>query len=58
MFMPLWSSHLALAYAQLDEFDNAWRCINEAMAAMAKAEETWFEADATPCCQACWNERK
>jgi predicted ATPase len=46
VFMPLWSSHLALAYAQLDEFDNAWRCISEAMAAVAKAEETWFEADA------------
>jgi class 3 adenylate cyclase/predicted ATPase len=46
LLIPLWSSHLALAYGQLGEFDNAWRCIGQAMAAIATTQETWCEAEA------------
>ena len=46
LLIPLWSSHLALAYAQLGEFDSAWRCIDQAMAAIATTQETWCEAEA------------
>jgi predicted ATPase len=42
---PLWLSHLATAYAQLGQFDDAWRCIGEAMTAMEITKERWFEAE-------------
>jgi hypothetical protein len=29
VWKPWYSSILALAYAALDQFDDAWRCINE-----------------------------
>ena len=31
VWMPLFLSYLARAYAALDQFDDAWRCIGEAM---------------------------
>jgi predicted ATPase len=44
-FTPLWLSHLAGAYAELGQFDDAWRCIGEAMTAVETTKERWFEAD-------------
>jgi predicted ATPase len=38
-------SYLAKANAELDKFDDAWRCIGEAMTAMETSKETWFEAE-------------
>ena len=43
--MPLHLSYLAKAYAELGQFDDAWRCIGEAMTAMETTKEKWFEAD-------------
>jgi len=43
--MPLWLSHLTRAYAELGDFDNACRCIGEAMTAAVTTKETWFEAE-------------
>ena len=40
-FLP----HLALAYAYLGKFDDAWRCIGETMTAVETTNERWFEAD-------------
>src|SRR5262249_39740933 len=40
-----WLSHLALAYADLGKFDNAWRCIGEAITAIEKSKERWHEAE-------------
>jgi predicted ATPase len=34
-----------MAYAELSQFDDAWRCLNEAMTAIERTRETWFEAD-------------
>jgi predicted ATPase len=42
---PLHMSFLASAYARLGQFDDAWRCISEAMAASEKTKETWCDAD-------------
>ena len=43
--MPMFSSHLARAYAELGQFDDAWRCIGKAMTAIETTGERWFEAD-------------
>ena len=38
-------SHLAGAYAELGQFEDAWRCIGEAMTAMETTKERWCEAE-------------
>ena len=45
VFMPKNLSDLARAYAALDQFDNAWRCIGEAMTAIETTKERWWEAE-------------
>ena len=46
--LPSHLSHLARAYAELGQFDDAWRCIGEAMSAVATTKERWFEAEVHP----------
>jgi predicted ATPase len=36
---------LARAYAEVGQFDDAWRCIGEAMAAVERTKEKWCEAE-------------
>ena len=43
--MTTWLPGLAIAYADLGQFDNAWRCIDEAMAATKITKEKIFEAE-------------
>ena len=43
--VPSHLSFLAWAYAELGQFDDAWRCIGEAMTAVETTKETWFEAE-------------
>ena len=43
--LPLYLAQLAKAYAELGQFDDAWRCIRDAMAAIETTKETWFEAE-------------
>jgi predicted ATPase len=38
-------SFLARAYADLGQFDDAWRCIGEAMTAVEATKERWCEAE-------------
>ena len=45
LYTPLWLSYLAKAYAELDQFDGAWRRIGEAMSAVATTKERWCEAE-------------
>jgi predicted ATPase len=45
LFMPTYLSTLARAYAELDQFDDAWRCIGEAMTAVETTKERWHEAE-------------
>jgi predicted ATPase len=46
MWLPLYLSSLAGAYAELGQFDDAWRCIEEARATMEITKERWWEAEA------------
>ena len=45
LWMPFWLSNLARAHAELGQFDDAWRCIGEAVTAVETTKETLFEAD-------------
>jgi class 3 adenylate cyclase/predicted ATPase len=45
LLVPFYSSCLARAYAELGQFDDAWRCSGEAMTAIETTKETWCEAE-------------
>ena len=45
LWMPFRLSHLTRAYAELGQFDDAWRCVDEAMTAMETTKEKWSEAE-------------
>jgi predicted ATPase len=40
-----WLSHLALSYANIGKFDDAWRCISEAISAVETTKERWWEPE-------------
>ena len=43
--MPWWLAHLATSNAELGQFDEAWRCLDEAMSTVERTREKWCEAD-------------
>jgi predicted ATPase len=45
LWMPFRLSHLTRAYAELGQFGDAWRCIDEAMTAMETTKERWCRAE-------------
>jgi predicted ATPase len=45
LWLPWVLSCLAKAYAELGQFDDAWRSIDEAMRAVETTKEKWCEAD-------------
>jgi len=45
LWIPFFLSHLARAYAELGQFEEAWRSIGEATAMMENTKETWCEAE-------------
>ena len=45
LWIPLHMSCLAIAYRDLDRFDEAWRCIGEATTAIETTGERWYEAE-------------
>lgn len=45
MMLPGWLPYLARAYAELAQFDDAWRCIGEAMTSVKASKERWCEAE-------------
>jgi predicted ATPase len=45
LWAPFCSANLATAYSQLGQFDDAWRCIGEAMTAVETTKAAWFEAE-------------
>ena len=45
LWMPCYLSNLARAYAQLDQFDNAWHRIGEALTAAEATKARWCEAE-------------
>jgi predicted ATPase len=38
-------SYLARTHAELGQFDDAWRCIGEAMTAVETTREKWYDAE-------------
>jgi class 3 adenylate cyclase/predicted ATPase len=45
LYLPIFLSHLSRTYAELGRFDQAWRYIGEAMAAVETTGERWYEAE-------------
>ena len=45
VWLPLHLSHLGVAHAELHRFDDAWRCIAEAVTAVETTKERWSEAE-------------
>ena len=43
--LPLYLPHLARAHAELGQFEEAWRCIGEAMTEAETTKQTWCEAE-------------
>jgi len=43
--LPAMSAYLARAHAETGHFDDAWRCIDEAMTAVEATKERWHQAD-------------
>ena len=43
--LPSFLSYLAIGYAELEQLDVAWRCIDEAIATIETTKERWFEAE-------------
>jgi predicted ATPase len=45
VFAPINLSNLARAHAEIGQFDDAWRCMGEAMTALETTNERWCEAE-------------
>jgi predicted ATPase len=45
VFLPMYWPRLARAHAELEQFEDAWRCIGEAMTAVETTKEKWCEAE-------------
>jgi class 3 adenylate cyclase/predicted ATPase len=45
VWIPFDLTHLAWAYAELNQLPDAWRCIDEALTEMKTTKEKWFEAE-------------
>src|SRR5262249_16881253 len=45
LWMPVWLSYLTGAYTELGEFDDAWRCVDEAVTAIERPKEKWGKAE-------------
>jgi predicted ATPase/class 3 adenylate cyclase len=45
LWIPWYLSCLATAHAQLGQFDDAWRCIDEAITKVETTKERWIEAE-------------
>jgi predicted ATPase len=45
VFTPMWLSCLASAHADLQHFDDAWRCSGEAITVIETHKERWCEAE-------------
>src|SRR6516165_973404 len=45
VYLPFCLSHLSRAHAELGQFDDACRCIGEALTAVKTTKERWYEAE-------------
>jgi predicted ATPase len=45
LYMPLYLPHLARVHAELGQFEEAWRCIGDAMTAVEATKEKWCDGE-------------
>jgi class 3 adenylate cyclase/predicted ATPase len=45
VYLPMYLPRLACAHAELGQFEEAWRCIGEAMTTVETTKEKWCEAE-------------
>jgi predicted ATPase len=45
IWVPFFLPHLARAHAELGQFEEAWRCVGEAMTTVETTRERWCEAE-------------
>jgi predicted ATPase len=45
LYEPQHLQHLAMAYAELGQLDDAWRCIDDAIDKAERSKEKWCEAE-------------
>ena len=45
LYEPYYLSYLAMAYAELGQLDDAWRCIDDAIDKVERSKEKWCEAE-------------
>jgi predicted ATPase len=45
VYLPFFLLHLSRAHAELSQYDEAWRCIGEAMTAAETTKERWCDAE-------------
>ena len=45
IFVPVYLSYLARAHAEIGKFEEAWRCIGQAMTVVETTKEKWCEAE-------------
>ncbi len=45
LWIPLYLSYLARAYAEIRQLDDAWRCIDRAITTVEASKEKWWEAE-------------
>jgi class 3 adenylate cyclase/predicted ATPase len=45
LYEPMWLSSLAMAYAELGQPDDAWRCVDDAIEKVERSKEKWCEAE-------------
>jgi predicted ATPase len=50
LYVPSYLSHLAAAYAELGQFNDAWSCVREATTLIKASKENWHAADLERTC--------
>jgi tetratricopeptide (TPR) repeat protein len=45
LYEPYYLSYLAMSYAELGQFHDAWRCIDDAIETVERSKEKWCEAE-------------
>jgi predicted ATPase len=44
-WIPIRLAYLAMAYAELSNFEDAWHCVGDAMSTVGTTKETWYEPE-------------
>ena len=45
VWLPFYQAYLGIAHAELHQFDDAWRCVGEAITTIETTQQKWCEAE-------------